>query len=379
MTGNHFSAKDIIKHLALFLLTFGAAVLAGVFWVKGKPVSMITEWTGHDWYSGFMYAWPFLLFLTVHEFGHFFTAIKHKVKTTLPFYIPFPPLPYLLPITIGTMGAVIRLKGLVKSRKEYFDIGVAGPLAGFVIAFGLLWYGYTHLPPQEYQYEIHPEYNVEGKGFNFRPEADENTIDILVGDNLLSLFFENYVVDQPELLPNKHELFHYPFLFVGYLALIFTALNLLPIGQLDGGHVLFGLFGRKLQGKLSLGFYLLFILYAGIGFINSRQGISDLMLAVPLYLLFLYFIMGRVSKDPMTKIIIAIGIYTVQYFINFYFPDIKGYSGWLFFGLIIGRFIGIYHPPAIYNKPLSPWRKVIGWIAIFIFIISFSPQPLVIA
>ncbi|MCX2742273.1 site-2 protease family protein [Mangrovivirga sp. M17] len=378
MTDNHFSAKDILKHLFLFLLTFGATILAGVFWVKGKPVSMIADWTKNDWYSGFMYAWPFLLFLTVHEFGHFFTAIKHKVKTTLPFYIPFPPIPYLLPITIGTMGAVIRLKGLVKSRKEYFDIGVAGPLAGFIIAFGLLWYGYSHLPPQEYQFEIHPEYNVEGKGFNFRPESDENTIDILVGDNLLSLFFENYVVDNPELLPNKHELFHYPFLFVGYLALIFTALNLLPIGQLDGGHVLFGLFGRKLQGKLSLTFFILFILYAGIGFINSRQAISDLMLAVPLYLLFLYFIMGRVSKDPMTKIIIAIGIYSIQYFINFYFPDIKGYSGWLFFGLIIGRFIGIYHPPALYNKPLSPWRKVIGWLAIFIFIISFSPQPLII-
>ncbi|NMM49278.1 site-2 protease family protein [Marinigracilibium pacificum] len=377
MTDNKFTLKDILKHLLLFVLTFVSTVIAGVFWIKGKPVDMINKWTQKDWYSGFMYAWPFLLFLTFHEFGHFFTAIKYKVKTTLPYYIPFPPLP-IFPITIGTMGAVIRLKGLVKSRKEYFDIGVAGPLAGFIIAFGLLWYGYTHLPPQEYQYEIHPEYNEAGKGFNYSPPKDENTIEIFVGDNLLTLFFEKYVVEDYSLLPSKAEIIHYPFLFVGYLALIFTALNLLPIGQLDGGHVLFGLFGRKWQGRISLVFFILFILYAGTGFISSRQPIKDLLIAIPLYLLFLYFILGRVTKDPLTKILLALSIYAIQYFVNFYFPNVTGYTGWLFFSLIIGRFIGIYHPPAIINNELSMGRKIIGWVAIIIFIISFSPQPLII-
>ena len=92
------------------------------------------------------------------SFGHYITARIYRVKVTLPFYIPL----WLGIIsTIGTMGAFIQIKQPLVSRKQFFDIGIAGPLAGFVVAIGVLWYGFTHLPSPEYVFEIHPEYKTE--------------------------------------------------------------------------------------------------------------------------------------------------------------------------------------------------------------------------
>ena len=135
------------------------------------------------------YSIPFLTILTVHEFGHYLTAKYHNVKVTLPFYIPlwlgFIPLPF----TIGTAGAFIRIKEMIHSRKQYFDIGIAGPLAGFVVAVLVLTYGFTHLPPPEYIFEIHPEYKEYGLNY------EDYVYDLLpgylvMGDNLLFMFFE---------------------------------------------------------------------------------------------------------------------------------------------------------------------------------------------
>src|SRR5690554_7422950 len=119
------------------------------------------------------------------------------------------------------------MKGFINSRKKFFDIGVAGPLAGFVIAFMVLWYGFANLPEASYIYEIHPEY--------VDPDYESPEANIEWGYNLLFGAMEYFIADEAKM-PNMAEMYHYPFLFAGYLALFFTALNLLPIGQRSEEH-----------------------------------------------------------------------------------------------------------------------------------------------
>src|SRR6185436_15295388 len=120
---------------------------------------------------------------------------------------------------------------------QIFDIGIAGPLAGFVVAFAILWYGFATLPPPEYIFQFHPSYEQYGldyANFVYRPEfMPEGTVDLVMGKNLLFMFFEKFVAD-PTRVPNPHEIMHYPYLLAGFWALVFTGINLLPIGQLDG-------------------------------------------------------------------------------------------------------------------------------------------------
>ena len=168
---------------------------------------------------------------------------------------------------------------------------------------------------------------------------------------------------------------HYPWLFAGYLALFFTALNLLPIGQLDGGHVLYGLFGFEKHKKISEILFYALIFYAGIGLVSPATDFSELIWHVPLYLAVLYFLFGKLDRKPLDKLLVAVFILTGQFLISFYNPAIKGYMGWLLFALIIGRVIGVYHPPAYFDHPLSLKRKILGWVSLFVFVISFSPTP----
>ena len=151
------SRKTLIIHIVLFVVTVVATTFAGAEWMFGKSMIYGDELlSSSEILAGLYFSIPFLGILTVHEFGHYFTAKYYKVKVSLPFYIPlwlgFVPMP-----SIGTMGAFIRIKGLIQSRKEFFDIGIAGPLAGFVVALFVLTYGFTNLPDADYIFEIHPE------------------------------------------------------------------------------------------------------------------------------------------------------------------------------------------------------------------------------
>ena len=128
----------------------------------GKYLFFGMSW--EDFLLGFQFSIPFLLILTVHEFGHYFTARYHKISVTLPYYIPMW-FGFIGMASLGTMGAFIRIKENILSRIKYFDVGVSGPIAGFVVAVMMLVYGFTHLPETEYIYEIHPEYEVFGEGF----------------------------------------------------------------------------------------------------------------------------------------------------------------------------------------------------------------------
>lgn len=368
--------KSYLIHGSLFLATFISTTLAGAEWTYGRSL-LSPDYSWSDFASGLPYSIAFLTILTAHEFGHYFTAIYYRVKTTLPYYIPLPPV--ILAFNFGTLGALIRLKQRVKTTRQNFDIGIAGPLAGFVVSLGFLLYGYTHLPPPEYIFQFHPEYaqyGLEYANYVYLPGAMKaGTADVVIGKNLLLIFFERFVAD-PARIPNMHEIIHYPFLFAGYLSLIFTSINLLPIGQLDGGHVLYGLIGYQKHRWVASVLFVLFIFYAGLGFISPHEPTDVLLYMIPLFLLFLFFAFQGLKLGTTNTIICALAVFAVQYSIAFYFPFVKGYPGWLFFGLIIGRFVGIPHPPCEVEEPLSEGRKLLGWLALIILVITFAPNPI---
>ncbi len=371
--------KKILLHLGLFLVTLVTTTLAGAEWVHGKSIFM-PEYSWQDFLSGLSYSVPFLLILTAHEFGHYFTAIHYKVTTTLPYYIPLPP----FPLMFGTLGALIRLKSRVPSKQQNFDIGIAGPLAGFAVAIGVLWYGFATLPPPEYIFQFHPQYQQFGLDYAKHVYGPENlpagTIDIVTGKNLIFLFFENFVAD-PARVPNVHEMIHYPFLFAGFLALVFTSINLLPIGQLDGGHVVYGLLGFRGHRLVASAAFIAFLFYAGLGSVVPGSTFTMIVewphtATIILFIGFLYLCLTGLKIGWQNQLMIAVIIFACQYFLVIFFPSIHGYSGWLLFALLIGRMIGIQHPPAEIEEPLSQERKILGWAALGIFIICFVPAPI---
>jgi membrane-associated protease RseP (regulator of RpoE activity) len=358
---------------ALFIVTFIFTTLAGAEWSTNRMLFWTEETlTWNDFLYGLNFSIPFLGILTVHEFGHYIVARLNKIRVTLPYYIPFW-WGFIAMPSIGTMGAFIRIKEMIKTRREYFDVGIAGPLAGFVVALGVLYYGFTHLPPPEHIFDIHPEYEQYGLDY---PNHVYQEIEggIKLGDNLLFKFFKTYVAD-PERLPNNYELMHYPWIFAGYLALFFTALNLFPIGQLDGGHVIFGLFGRKNHSIISSTLFILFVLYSGFGVITPYDDAENLLFGIPLYIGFLYFVFYTLAPLKRDRLMAAVGVFAVQFLTAYFFPHFMGSTHWLLFAFIIGRFLGIHHPPALYNEPLNWKRKLLGMIALIVFVVSFTPTP----
>lgn len=398
--------KTKLIQLGLFIVTVITTTFAGAEWTLGKYVFFGMTWD--DFLYGFHFSIPFLLILTVHEFGHYFTARYHKINVTLPYYIPMW-FGFIGMASLGTMGAFIRIKETIFSRVKYFDVGVSGPIAGFVLAVIFLIYGFQSLPDTEYIYEVHPEYEVFGENFEERMEgldtlilkSDLNskrlayeslpdTIDtsregaVFFGDNILMNLGRKYLAPDDRYVPSSRELMHYPVLLAAYLAFFFTALNLLPIGQLDGGHVLFGLFGAKNHAIISRVLFTGFIFYAGLGWVttadlanSSLEAIGNFLISIGIYLFVVYWCAFSVFKQKRDRLLYATVLFTVQFFVASTLK-VEGYSGWLLFSLLIGRFIGVDHPPVVDNTPLSVGRQVLGWVALLIFILSFSPEPLVV-
>ncbi len=421
--------NPLIIQSVLFLLTIFTTTLTGAYWI-GIVLPKDTFW---DFFSrGFAYSIPFLGILTVHEMGHYLVARYYKVAVSLPYYIPIF-IPGLMP-QIGTMGAVIKMNSRSASKKEIFDIGVAGPLAGFFVAIIILFYGFTHLPEREHIFKIHSDYKEVEKrtgktyesivySYNYAKERDslsdtqdsiyfaenkneswvvwmqkiglaknewkrepfvpeEKYEELALGKNLVFLFFENYVVQDKKLIPNKYEMAHYPFIFAGFLALFFTALNLFPIGQLDGGHVVYGLFGYKKHKKIATVVFTLFIFISGLGVFKDNilninffsAGPWDMIYFAALYIGFLFMVFQKTFVNPKTNIMVAVIIFSLQFIIEYVFPTFEGVSYGLVFGLLIGRFLGTDHPPAIIEEELDLKRKLIGWFALVVFILCLTPK-----
>ena len=217
-------------HIGLFLAAIITTTFAGVEWTWGRFLFYgETTMSWEDFKGGLSFSIPFLLILTCHEFGHYFTAKHYNINVSLPYYIPFW-LGFYLPFpSFGTMGAFIRIKEAIQSRTHYFDVGIAGPLAGFVIAIGVLWYGFASLPDTEYIYEVHPEYELFGENFeeamvgmdtivlksdlnpdryNYELLGDSVRIgpgSVYFGDNILMNFGRKYWAPKDRYIPSSKE------------------------------------------------------------------------------------------------------------------------------------------------------------------------------
>jgi membrane-associated protease RseP (regulator of RpoE activity) len=393
--------RRILLQIGLFIVTFVTTTLAGADFCFMKSIysndangftGMNQEFSWNDFMLGMQFSVPFLLILTVHEFGHYFTAKYHRVKASFPYYIPFPPIPGFLQV-IGTFGAVIRLRSRVRSNLQHFDIGLAGPLAGFIVALAVLFYGFANLPPKEYVFQFHPQYEQFGSEWEkhvytdefLRSEGAKAFLDVQIGSNLLFEYFMNFVAD-PERIPNPRELMHYPVLLAGFIALFFTALNLLPIGQLDGGHIIYGMFGKKGHTWIASSFFILLVFYSGLGIAHAVKDqyyykppyIHAFMLYVPLAIFFNYFCFKGLRLGTRNTIMVSLLVFAVQFITTAVLPQAEGYRGWILFGVLLGRLVGVHHPPAEIEVRLDSARIGVGWLMILIFILCFSPKPLIL-
>jgi membrane-associated protease RseP (regulator of RpoE activity) len=262
--------KRIHVHIILFILTILSTFFVGL---GSGPVGAL-------WYSlGIM------AILLTHEMGHYLMARKYGVPVTLPYFIP-------LPISIfGTMGAVIKMGGYIPNRRVLFDIGVAGPLAGMAVIVPLTIIG-----------------------LRFSNVVELSTIgkeSISLGNSLFFSLLTLLVVGP--LQPGTDIVLH-PLAFAGWAGLLVTALNLLPIGQLDGGHILYSLFRRK------------------------SRFISSLFLGILLLICLFYFV------------------------------------GWIL--LLVLLIVFRKHPATIEDDlPLDAKRRAVGGLALLILVLSFTPVP----
>jgi membrane-associated protease RseP (regulator of RpoE activity) len=386
--------KRVLLQIALFVITFITTTIAGCEWVYGKSVFAIDEkkslilnqaFSWSDFVNGMNFSVPLLLILTVHEFGHYFMALYHRIKTSLPYYIPIPPIPFMF--SFGTFGAVIRLREKPRTTEQTFDIGLAGPIAGFVVAVFLLIYGFATLPPVEYVYQFHPEYEKYGVKYadhvydydylSKHLPKDQEVIDIKIGKSLIFLIAEQFV-DDPSRIPNPREFMHYPLLFAVFFALFVTSLNLLPIGQLDGGHVVYGLFGYKTHKIIASVFFVGLMFYASLGnpFVHLGMQSWDLLSWTLIAVALLYFAFLSLRMSRTNTIMLTLIFVLGQFLFMLFLPGIKGYTGWLLLGLLLAKLVGIQHPPSELEHPLDSKRILLGWFSLIIFILCFSPSPL---
>lgn len=369
---------EILKHSTLFILTFLFVTFFGIIWVgqDGNAEGYLDMWP-----QGALFAILLLGFLASHEFGHYFAAVYHKVRVSLPYFIP-------IPIGIGTMGAVIKIKEQIHSTKKLFDVGIAGPIAGFIVSIIILLYGFITLPDPTFieNFSGHEEVieHIHETG-TFPEEAPVSTDGvgvIILGDTLLYSFMASFF----ENVPPMYEMYHYPFLFAGWLGLFFTALNLMPIGQLDGGHILYSLLGYRKHQKVARGCFGALTLLAGIeaipflylqfsewfpGYEISSTIIWALVL---LFLLRKAFHGSHVWIAPIWALSLT-GSVGYLYLLGGGFDE-AGSLIWVFWCFFLVYFVKIEHPPVLFEQQLSQNRRILGWISMIVFILCISPSPI---
>lgn len=268
-------------NVMLFLLTVVTTLLAGSFLEGGNPFDRI-----EDLAMGLPFSFTLLAIIGCHEFGHYFMCKKHGVAATLPYFIPAPP-----PIfPIGTLGAVIKIRAPITNNRTLFDIGVGGPIAGLIVAIPALFIG---LDMSEIR-----EIDTEGS--------------LIFGNPIIMKIISRIVFGE---IPEGFDIYINSIAIAGWVGLIVTAFNLLPIGQLDGGHIAYALLGKR---QAWLGYIVFFALF-------------------PLSLL---------------------------------------WAGWVFL-IFISLLIRIRHPIGITNlEPLDIRRKILGVVCLVMFVVCFMPIPI---
>ncbi len=299
------SEPRIRTNIVLFVLTFASSVYWGfIQYQQFYAEELRGLYTSNPFAApdAFLGGLPFgvavIAVLLAHEMGHYLACRHYGIAATLPYFLPLPPpnvFPTLLP---GTMGAVIRIRGAITSRRALFDIAVAGPIAGWVTALPILAYGLS-------QSRVVSTVEIETRGFY-----------ITLGEPLLWGPMARWF--GPEVGPSQDLVMH-PLAFVGWFALLITAMNLLPVGQLDGGHLLYTLLPRW------------------------HRALSFTVLALML------------------------------------FAGIRFFLGWIFFAVVVSALFmmgGFGHPrPVNADQPLGAARIVLTLVTLAIFVTSFTLVP----
>lgn len=213
-------------------LTYMANLLSPYADVLNDPAMLVRRSLLRNWSDGLIYMACLLGILLTHEMGHFLMTVRYRIAASWPYFLPLPISP------IGTLGAVIGMDGLRANRKEIFDIGLAGPLAGLVVCVPVLWIGLGQLDftqPAVGPYSLDLPLAIRAVLAIRAPEG-------YAGDGHLN-----------------HNLLN-PYFMAGWVGLLVTGLNMLPVSQLDGGHVVYALFGRRAYW-LARGFLVLAIAY----------------------------------------------------------------------------------------------------------------------
>jgi len=193
------STPQILKHAGLFTATLITTMVAGMLWQNKTDLADIGV--------GLPYALSALFILSCHEFGHYFAARRHGVRVTLPFYIPLPPVPGM--INFGTLGAVIRTREPIPGRLALFDIGIAGPIAGFIAAIFILAAGFMTLPGESFLLAIHPDYD-----FALGASASaEHGLSLRFGSTLLYEAMQFLFAKSGAYVPPMSEMYHYCLLY----------------------------------------------------------------------------------------------------------------------------------------------------------------------
>jgi len=300
-------------NVIFFILTVLSVMFVGAVSVTGSIPTRLTDWYAFM-LSGLPFALALMTILVCHEFGHYLAGKYHRTMVTLPFFIPFP-------ISLfGTMGAFIQLKEPPKNRRILLDIGIAGPLAGLIVAIPILIYGLTLSTVERLPFNLPVGQLFEGnsiiylllkfivKGQMLPEPFNYNYVNPL-------LYWIRYFFTGLPLPAGGLDVTLHPIAWAGWAGLFVTALNLIPAGQLDGGHIMYVLLGKRTSSLLP-------------------------------------FILGA---------LVLLGF---------------AWSGWWFWAAMI-FFLGRFHAePLDQITTLDTKRKILAIVGVVVFILIFMPVPL---
>lgn len=278
-------------NLILFLLTALSVVFAGTLqgFVGPEPHSR-AEWISgilRSLPNGLAFAASLLAILLAHEFGHYLAGRYHKTNVTLPYFIPFPLSPF------GTMGAFIQLKEPPRNKRILLDIGIAGPIAGLVVAIPVLLLGLSLSRLDTIQVSAGQFFTLEGNSLLYLLAKYAVFGQLLphpasYGDVSPFIYWVRYFfTSQPMPIGGTDVMIH-PVAWAGWAGLLVTALNLVPAGQLDGGHVMYVLLGKRARALWPVILGTLVVL----GFVWSGWWLWALLI----------FFLGRLYAEPLDQI-----------------------------------------------------------------------------
>ncbi len=298
-------------NLVLFLATVATTLWMGFELSPATPAPALTFGTVVR--GGFPFAASLVAILFTHEMGHYVLARRYGVRATLPYFIP-------VPFGAGTLGAVIRMRSPIPSRRATLDIGAAGPLAGLALAIPLLLLGLSLSEVRETGAAaaiagspLQSPYALVRALVAHQPIRGAAGGVELFGDSAITWAAGRLVFGA---LPAGRDVFLHPVALAAWLGLLVTTLNLVPLGQLDGGHVLYALLGRR----------------------RARA-------------------VGRLVSAAL----LGAGLFFTW--------------SWLLWWALTRFVIGFGHPPALVEEPLGPGRKAIAWLSLALFLATFVPVP----